>query len=621
MSTKGRFARGRLSIALVVALVAVAGSWAAYRAARAQTEAPGRFAASMPRGALVYVEARDLKSLLDRWLASPARSRYFESASYRSFTRSRLYLKLKERMASLEAGFGVAIDDTQLAALAGGHSAVAIYDPGKLEIVLATEVTRDRALGSALFANSSSFEQRQTAKGAPFFAREVAAGEGEGAQRIAFGIAGDVLWIGTSETLVAEAIDGAADGGLGAAVTETARAAGDVTMHDMAVWFDLERSVRNKYFELYWIHRNAKELEGIATGMLDIELSPTGVVERRWFVRREGAPAIATVDAAALERLRAMAPEEAHLVEAKATGDDAVPAIAEAIFGPERPPATVAAVSVSSREEPFAADDRRRSSGGRYRYLDERYDRDVDDPAAEPGASAAGVARTPFGERLAALVAPAAPLRHAVYGSVALGEGELFARFDRAVAVELGAPERLDRAAFEALVAEEFGSRFVVGGDVQNVSWGDVAGGRTIAGALISQGGAYRVAGRYLVVARDAATCDAIAKRAQSSSSVGADLPRAGAVRVAEVRVALAAGPFKRLTSLLDARERGTLNEDISADGEEGSSRPVLFFSENLASLLDTVSEIGLVRIQTSLDGSVLRERVEYVYSLETRSR
>jgi hypothetical protein len=600
-------------IALVVLLVAAGGALSTYRNVRAQTEAPGRFAASMPRGALVYLEARDLKSLLDRWLASPVRSRYFESASYRSFTRSRLYLKLKERMASLEAGFGVAIDDTQLASLAGGRSAVAIYDPGKLEIVLATEVGRDRALGSALFAKSSSFEARQTAKGAPFFAREVAAGEGEGAQRIAFGIAGDVLWIGTSEALVAEAIDGAADGGLGAAVAETVRAAGDVTMHDMAIWFDMERSLRNKYFDLYWIHRNARELDGIASGMLDLELAPTGIVERRWYVRRDGAPPVATADAAALERLRAMAPPDAQLVEARATGEAAAPEVAEALFGPERPPVKVQAVSVSSREEPFEDADKR-PPAGRYRYLDERYDRDVDDPAGDLGGAAAAPARPPFADRLAALVAPAAPQRHAVYGSVALAEGELFAGFDRAVVVELGAPERFDRAAFEALVAEEFGTRFVVGGDVRNVSWSDAGGVRSIAGALISQGGAYRVAGNYLVVARDAAACDGIVSRA-ASATVAAAGARPGAVRVAEVRVGLAAGPFKRLTSVLDARQRGTLNEDVSADGEQGASRPVLFFSENVASLLDVVAELAVVRIETSLDGAVLRERVDYLYS------
>src|SRR6185369_10014653 len=159
------------------------------------------------------------------------------------------------------------------AEIAGGPSAIAIYDPGKLEVLVATEVPRERALASTLFAQAKSFEERKTAKGTTYYAREVSSDGGSLVQRIAFGYSGDRLWVGTSEALVAEALDGPQNGGLGPSVGDTIKAAGDFTAHDLLVWFDMERTVRNKYFNLYWIQRNAKDLDGIASGIVDLEFA------------------------------------------------------------------------------------------------------------------------------------------------------------------------------------------------------------------------------------------------------------------------------------------------------------------------------------------------------------
>lgn len=614
--------RTRKTGLVVVVLAGIASmTLAALGGVTAQSPAPlVRHAGSMPAGAIAYVEAKDLSSLLGAWMASPVRQKYLESASYRSFRRSRLFLKLSDRLKDLERGFGIEINDARLAEFAGGSSALAVYDPGKLEVLLVTEVSSQKAMASKLFAQSSSFEQRKTAKGQPYFSREVVSDGGSLVQRVAFGYAADRLWVGTNESLVAEAIDGPSGGGLGTAVNDTVRAAADFTAaHDLVVWADMDRAVRNKYFSLYWIHRNGKELEELQTGLLDIEFAATGVRERRWYVRKS--PSAASVSAAGAEiaALSALAPPDAHLVETK-TMDAGMPAaLAETMFGPDRAGGTLSNVKASRLENPFESSENdsssRRPTGGRYRFLDDRFDKDVDDPAAAPVKRVAAVtpAISPLGDRLAPILAPASPVRYSVFGSVRLPEGKLFASFERAIVIELGAPERFDRAAFETLAREEFARRFLVGGQVSRVSWADVDGARGLAGALISQGGAYRLSGKYLIVARDAAQCGVIASRVGVAAPASEAL--AGATtRIAEVRLAVAGGPFRRLTSLLDSRDASSLNEQIA--GEEGESdvlrRPVLFFSENLASLLDVVSQVTTVRITTTEDGVLLREVVEY---------
>ena len=613
----------RIGLVAVVLTGIASMTLAALGGATAQSTTPLiRHAASMPAGAIAFVEAKDLSSLLGAWLASPMRDRYLNSASFRSFRRSRLFLKLSDRLKDLERGFGIEINDARLAELAGGSSALAVYDPGKLEVLLVTEVASQKALASKLFAQSSSFEKRQTAKGQPYFSREVVSDGGSLVQRVAFGYSNDRLWIGTNESLVAEGIDGPSGGGLGTAVGETVKAATDFTAsHDLVVWADMDRAVRNKYFNLYWIHRNASELANLQSGLLDIEVAATGMKERRWFVRKPESVKQTAGDGAALAALSALAPQDAQLVEARTADAGVAGELAETMFGPERAGGSALGdVRASRMDDPFEPSEsesdssNRRPSGGRYRFLDDRFDRDVDDPAAtvkRVAATAPTVA--PLGDRLAPILAAAAPVRYAVFGSVQLPEGKLFASFERAVVVELASPERFDATAFESLAREEFARRFLVGGQVARVSWTDAAGGRGLSGALVSQGGAYRVAGKYLIVARDPQQCAAVAARV-GSAGASPSIESGAVTRIAEVRLAAATGPFRRLTGLLDSKDANALDEELAS--EEGDSdvlrRPVLFFSENLVSLLDVVKQVTSVRITTSEDGVLVRELVEY---------
>ena len=301
-NAKGRF-RLLTIAALATLAVSVAGAWDRLAGGTASAESPLKFASSMPAGALVYLESPNLAGLLKTWIASPVRGRYFDSASYRSFTRSRLYLKIQERLTDLQGGFGVEVTDEWLAGVSGGPSALTIYDPSKLEMLFVTEVPRERALATTVFAEAKNFQERKTAKGTPYYSREVSTESGNSSQRIAFAWADGRLWIGTSDALLAEALDGPAAGGLGAQIAQTAAAARDFAPHDLVLWFDMERSIRNKYFNLYWIQRNAKDLEGISSGLVDLEFAQNAVHERRWYLMKTGAPAPIATDSTALARL------------------------------------------------------------------------------------------------------------------------------------------------------------------------------------------------------------------------------------------------------------------------------------------------------------------------------
>lgn len=608
---------------LVAALVLVGtvGAWAAYSVATSQPDAQMRFAGSMPSGALVYLEARDLSGMMRTWNASETRSRYYTSASYRSFRRSRLYLKLQDRLSDLQKGFGFELTEERLAEFAGGRSAVAIYDPGKLEVLLTTEVSREKAITTVVFAQAKNFEERRTPKGALYYAREVSTDGGNLVQRIAFAHQDGKLWIGTSEALLAEALDGPANQGLGASVGSTLQTAADFSAHDLSIWFDMDRVLKNKYFNLYWIQRNAKSLEGITAGLVDVEFARDGVHERRWYVRRDAAPS-ANSAATDFASLNGMAPGSAQLVDVRTVDSALYSALSETMFGSERGGSDVAKVGFRSVSNPFAGDEDESGDdatplSGKYRYLDQRFDLDVDDPVQAKAAVASGASANSgpsFAQKLDSALTAASPTRYATYASIDLPEGHLFASFDRTVVIDLGAPERFDAKGFEQLITTEFGRRFVVGGDASSVVWKDDGGARAISGALIPQGGAYRLGGKYLVIGRDAARCSQVLEFLGGPKARGGfEAPKGTVVRVAEVRLANARDSFARLTGLLDSRSASSIYESVSdaADGEESNS-PVMFFSQNITSLLAVARDVSVVRIVTTEDGVVMRERVDY---------
>jgi len=559
------------------------------------------------------------------WVGSPTRKRYYESASYRSFTRSKLYLKLQNRLADLQQGFGFEITEERLASLAGGQSAFAIYDPGKLELLFVSEVPRERAAVAQVLATAAgSFRERKTQKGVRYLSREVTTDNGSLTQQIAIAHADGRLFVSTSEALLAEALDGPASGGLVTDVTETVKAAGDYTMHDVSIWFDFDKVVRNKYFGLYWIHRNKEALGDIASGLVDVEIARDGVHERRWFALRPGATPAQGGDGATLARLRDLAPPDAQFVEARTVDARLGAALAETVFGAEREGATLAKVSSSDDDSTWSdSSDEESSSGqrvsGRYEYLDGRFEKDVDDaslvaPAPPTRPAVAGASSASFGDRLQTALAASAPVRYASFASIDLPQGQRFASFRRGVVVELASPERFDQGAFEALVGSEFARRFVVG-KASPASWIESSGARMLAGSLVSRGGAYRVNGKYLVVAQSPEDCaTAVARIAAQGQS--APSPLVGAVmRTAQVRVGAGRDSFTRLTGVLDAGAAASLNQEVSDEEEEGSSkRPVLFFSENVASLLGVASYLTRVELVTTIDGSMMREKVDYMW-------
>jgi hypothetical protein len=299
--------------AAVVAVVVVFALAGLFFAAPFQAQ-PSDLAAWVPSGPLLYLEARDFGALLRDWNASAEKRAWLDSANYEVFTRSRLFGRLGEAWQEFAVAAGFSPDMQALEPIAGGHSALALYDIGKLEFLYISETPSANVMESVLWQSRAKYESRN-AGGSPFY---VHADPASG-RVVAFAVYRDYVLLGTREELVAGALR-LLSGGKPPAVNqdpwfrESLRATG--SPGDLRLVMNLETILRTPYFRSYWIQRNNTMLKPYWVGIADARLTPTEIREDRVLLRsaaEPGPPAAPSTGVAGLARL---VPDDAGLYRA-----------------------------------------------------------------------------------------------------------------------------------------------------------------------------------------------------------------------------------------------------------------------------------------------------------------
>jgi len=575
----------------------------------------------MPRGALVYVQASDLSALMKTWLASPVRSRFYESASFAAYEKSHVYLKIQDRKKDFETAIGVGLDEKRLAELAGRASAVSVYDIGKLELVFVTEIPRARAVASALFKQASQFQER-SAEGTSYYVRDVTTDGGRLNQQFCFAYVEDKLILTTTEGLMIRAMANAKQASadsLSADVLAIAGQASGFAAHDVTMWLDQARLNRNRYFENYWIHHYPEGgLANIENGLIDLRITREGMNEQRWFSvggRGADAEAISADQAAALIKF---APANAQFVQVHAAAAGMLPsAIEQSLFG-KLPEESWTPPEIPDRTRSSDGNEDEHARSERYRRLDSRFDIDVDDEQAPKmgavAAAAPGLKKKndgePAGSDFAKSVGPMlASISTNSYCELVRSRSETgkpFVRFERAIIAQLKPDAAVNRDELEHAIVNELRARFVVAGTQPKLEWQDEGAVRFVAQSLLEQGVAYSVSGNYLVLAssREFANDIVQAAKAPTTATERIDAP---VDFYALIRVAAAKSAFDTLMSKLDGRDQSIASRAKDDDAE----REVKFFSENLSSLIAAfaIREIQLTRQSTT---TLATERVVY---------
>lgn len=285
-----------LRIACVAALLIGVAGWAFFQA----TPPPTRpLAQVVPAGPLLYLEAKDFSALVRDWNASPEKEAWLKSDNYAVFVRSHLLLRLTDARNEFAAAAGFPPDMSLVSDVAGGESALALYDIGKLEFLYVTRLPSARAAESALWRARGDYQPRSAA-GSQYFVKVDPATR----RTVAFAVSGDYLLLATREDLVAGALLLLA-GQPGAAVSserwfdQSVKAAGPAG--DLRLVMNLEALLRTPHFRSYWIQNNVSDLRQYSAAVSDLHRSAGEYREERVFLRAQQSAA-ADVDAGAPSR-------------------------------------------------------------------------------------------------------------------------------------------------------------------------------------------------------------------------------------------------------------------------------------------------------------------------------
>jgi hypothetical protein len=305
------------AIYFLVVVACFAAGWAAYSSSSPTIMPLSHY---VPAGGLLYLEAKDLSSLLASWNASAEKSNWVQSANYEAFSRSRLVLRLKAAGQQFSAAAGLPADMNLLTQVGGSRSVLALYDIGNLQFLYITYLPT-RSVETTLWQTREKFEPR-SAGGMNFYLRH----DPESQREVVFAVQGDYLLIATREDLIAGALQ-LLSGIEGHSVesepwwSRAVAAAGP--NGDLRMVLNLEKLVPTSFFRSYWVQQNITEMKQYSTAIADLFRSPDQDREERVLILKDAASAPNPAATQATADLISLVPEGSGIYSAKASPSSA----------------------------------------------------------------------------------------------------------------------------------------------------------------------------------------------------------------------------------------------------------------------------------------------------------
>jgi len=319
----------------------------------------------LPPGAMIYLESSDFLGQLQRWSDSGVKQRWLASANFSDFEKSRLYLRLKDRLQEFNSLARLSTDLPLIRSLAGKQAGLGLYGVRDLEFVFATKIPTSSFEQGPFFQQRARYEQR-SAEGGAYFARSGPSGT------IAFAVRRGYFFLATRESLLRAALHnfGVASSRERLSTeplfqeSQTALApSGDIWMYlNMGLVQD------SRYFRNEWLYRNLEETARYRAGVVRLTMQSGQYREERQFLLKEDAVAPTAIDPALLQAL----PGNLELVRAETTTPKAIAAaLHEALLNPLRQRDQI--LSLTRREDPYET--------APLLKTDNRYFLQIDEPA------------------------------------------------------------------------------------------------------------------------------------------------------------------------------------------------------------------------------------------------
>jgi hypothetical protein len=608
---------------------------------------PYAMAEDLPRGALVYAQFQDLSALLKQWDQSHLKEQYVASTNFGQFKNSHLALKLVSRWEEFNGALGFQLDIAALSSATDAGAAIAIYDIGKLDLVLIAPMSEEKIAATRFFKSKDDFEATELPDGTTYYRHDVDADRGRQKQALVFAMIKGRFILATNEQLLQRTIanlnhqskkdslfDDPAFKSLSAAVAP----------HFATVWVDQAKLNGDYYFRHYWLMQNANELKGIRAGLFDLEMKDGKWIERREFLTVGAPRKSAGISALQAESLRAMIPEDVPFLKLFSVRNDGtlIGALTrDTLFdrsGDRSQGKRKRRFQSWSSDESYDGEsysdegDGDDDSYNHYANLDRSYDKAINDPhdagiseTEEPGGNPlAAELDHQFSAGLQLALAPAQPQAAVVATSPRTVSGPLFVEFRRVIVLTLQSPESVRRDALENAISAAVQSRLTVAGPTANLKWvsHDESGRtwRTLTLPMLGWELSYAVRDHALIIANSADLLQGVLTESSKAATDGPTRQSAAEKQsfasvddLTVIRLDQRKQSFDDIVNRLDAeniKARQRAGKDSEKDPADVSEE---FFSGSIASLLNVTSAVTRVEIRRSVSPGRLQEQLDVI--------
>lgn len=277
----------------------------------AQQSAEPSLTSFIPAGPLLVLESPHFASLLHDWNTSQEKPAWLTSDNYQVFSRSRLFFRLQQAQHEFAKAAGFPQDMSMLDSVAGGESALAWYNIGKLQFLYITRMPSAHTLQNSFVKSRGDYVPRR-AGGIPYFVRT----DPKSHRVVAFATTKNYLLLATREDLLARSLiliseershkpktmPAVADEAWFSKAVHAAESGNspEHSPYDLRLALDMPPLVRSPYFRTYWIQRNISALKKYQTAISDVYKSPDEIREERVLLTSPSSPSSPSITSAAL---------------------------------------------------------------------------------------------------------------------------------------------------------------------------------------------------------------------------------------------------------------------------------------------------------------------------------
>ena len=551
-------------------------------------------AADFPKQAVLYVQIADLPALIKLWNDSPLKEKYLAGENFKDFTNRHLGRKLASRWQEFSTAAGFPLDLEMLGNVTGNRAAVAVYDVGKLEFVFIAPVSDEIFAATKFAQNRTNFTAETLTDGTTVHRVKVEADRGRQKQELIFTQAKGRFILTTSEKLLAQTlynINGEKSKSSLADAPSFALLSNKIEPHLATVWLDQTALNDDYYFKHYWLMSDVNDLKNLRAGMFDFEMQEGKLIERRRFLLNKAIES-APLENSDVEKMLTFLPPDMPYYRLQAGNPErAAGAVDKSIFArmqlaPEKSRKYYAGYSSFDADDNYSRRD--------YESLGSQFDETIDAAENDEATEKREEIKIDFSK----VLKPAEPQSVLTFTQPKILPAPLFARFQRAAVFNLAAPASFNPEAFEAAIRQKFIAQMMANTSDAPLNWETITADnfsrRELKLPLLGCNVAYVLRGNMLILANE--------PEFLRQSLTGQNPPL----------VEKQNSSFSALT-VINFTERENNYDKIFTELDRKNSTAD-FFTGDIGSLLDSISEVKKIEIKENYRQEVFAEEITLSY-------